>query len=124
MLQIISMVGSYGWLPESPADSGFTALKKKHSKTGEDAKYHGTILGRGHDTGEIQVEGGSETTIAEWISNRASPQSSPTPGEEQQPDEDQPPQQQAPQQNGHASDDDSGLSSVGDRIDQDTMDLS
>jgi transcription initiation factor TFIID subunit 3 len=101
-------------------------LKKKHSKTGEDAKYHGTILGRGHDTGEIQVEGGPETTITEWISNRASPQSSPTPGDEdQQPDREQLPQQQAPQQNGHASDDESGLSSVGDRLDQeDTMDLS
>ncbi|KAF4962102.1 hypothetical protein FSARC_9803 [Fusarium sarcochroum] len=110
---------------ETDATDYLNALKKKHSKTGEDAKYHGTILGRGHDAGEIQVEGGPETTIAEWISKRASPPGSPTPGEEQQPDKDQPPQQQAPQQNGHASDDESGLSSVGDRLDQeDTMDLS
>ncbi|CAJ0546165.1 Ff.00g096380.m01.CDS01 [Fusarium sp. VM40] len=111
---------------ETDATDYLNALKKKHSKTGEDAKYNGTILGRGHDTGEIQVEGGPETTITEWISNRASPQSSPTPGDEdQQPDREQVPQQQAPQQNGHASDDESGLSSVGDRLDlEDTMDLS
>ncbi|KAF4991453.1 hypothetical protein FGRMN_7808 [Fusarium graminum] len=115
---------------ETDATDYLNALKKKHSKTGEDAKYHGTILGRGQDTGEIQVEGGPETTITEWISNRASPQGSPAPSDQdQQQDKEQVPQQQAPQQapqqNGHASDDDSGLSSVGDRLDQeDTMDLS
>lgn len=95
----------------------FAALKKKHSKTGEDAKFHGTILGRGNDTGEVQVEGGPDTTIAEWISKRTV-----------DPEEEENKQQEAaPQQNGHISDDDddSGLSSVGDRLDGDEgMDLS
>ena len=83
------------------------ALKKKHSKTGEDTKYHGTILGRSNDIGElqIQVEGGPDTSIEEWISKRSGKAPEPEPEEEPQ------------QQNGHLSDDDSGLSSVGDRLD-------
>lgn len=103
---------------EMDATDYLNALKKKHSKTGEDAKYHGTILGRGHDAGEVQVEGGPDTSISEWISKRtASASLSPEP--------EQPPQhnQKAVQQNGHASDDESGLSSVGDRLDHE-MDLS
>ncbi|KAH6997780.1 hypothetical protein BKA56DRAFT_566085 [Ilyonectria sp. MPI-CAGE-AT-0026] len=102
---------------ESDATDYLNALKKKHSKTGEDAKFHGTILGRGNDTGEVQVEGGLDTTIAEWISKRTV-----------DPEEEENKQQEAaPQQNGHISDDDddSGLSSVGDRLDGDEgMDLS
>ncbi|KAH7171194.1 hypothetical protein EDB81DRAFT_777916 [Dactylonectria macrodidyma] len=106
---------------ESDATDYLNALKKKHSKTGEDAKFHGTILGRGNDTGEVQVEGGPDTTITEWISKRTV-----------DPDEQAQEQQgEEPQQNGHASynnadeDDDSGLSSVGDRLDGDEgMDLS
>ncbi|KAF5023599.1 hypothetical protein F66182_4357 [Fusarium sp. NRRL 66182] len=109
---------------ETDATDYLNALKKKHSKTGDDAKYHGTILGRGHDTGEIQVEGGPATSITEWISKRSLPAASPTPEGEEQENNNQLPQQQALQQNGHASDDESGLSSVGDRIDQDTMDMS
>ncbi|KAH7274356.1 hypothetical protein FSOLCH5_000765 [Fusarium solani] len=104
---------------EMDATDYLNALKKKHSKTGEDAKYHGTILGRGHDAGEVQVEGGPDTSISEWISKRrASASLSPEP-------EQLPPQhnQKAVQQNGHASDDESGLSSVGDRLDHE-MDLS
>ncbi|KAI8725057.1 hypothetical protein NCS52_00075900 [Fusarium sp. LHS14.1] len=106
---------------EMDATDYLNALKKKHSKTGEDAKYHGTILGRGHDAGEVQVEGGPETSISEWISKRrASASLSPEPEEQQQ----QPQlNQQKAQQNGHASDDESGLSSVGDRLDHE-MDLS
>ncbi|KAF7543751.1 hypothetical protein G7Z17_g10490 [Cylindrodendrum hubeiense] len=101
---------------ESDATDYLNALKKKHSKTGEDAKFHGTILGRGNDTGEVQVEGGPDTTIAEWISKRTV-----------DPEEEEKEQEQTPQQNGHISDDDddSGLSSVGDRLDGDEeMDLS
>ncbi|EEU48477.1 uncharacterized protein NECHADRAFT_98755 [Fusarium vanettenii 77-13-4] len=105
---------------EMDATDYLNALKKKHSKTGEDAKYHGTILGRGHDAGEVQVEGGPETSISEWISKRrASASLSPEPEQQQQPQLNQ----QKAQQNGHASDDESGLSSVGDRLDHE-MDLS
>ncbi|KAJ4325418.1 hypothetical protein N0V84_003470 [Fusarium piperis] len=104
---------------EMDATDYLNALKKKHSKTGEDAKYHGTILGRGHDAGEVQVEGGPDTSITEWIYKRtASASLSPEPEQQQQHN-----QQQRAQQNGHASDDESGLSSVGDGLDHE-MDLS
>lgn len=84
--------------------------------TGEDTKYAGTILGKAHDTGEIQVEGGPERTIGEWISNRSG---SP------------PPAEASPHENGEHNQDDSrrssassGLSSVGDRLeDEGGMDL-
>ncbi|KPM45457.1 hypothetical protein AK830_g1059 [Neonectria ditissima] len=107
---------------ESDATDYLNALKKKHSKTGEDAKYHGTILGREHDAGEVQVEGGPDTTIADWISKR-----SVTPQEQDQQQQQKEAEQNAPQQNGHISDDDddSGLSSVGDRLDgHEEMDMS
>ncbi|RTE75762.1 hypothetical protein BHE90_009759 [Fusarium euwallaceae] len=105
---------------EMDATDYLNALKKKHSKTGEDAKYHGTILGRGHDAGEVQVEGGPDTSISEWIYKRtASASLSPEPEPQQHN------QGQRAEQNGHAGsdDDESGLSSVGDRLDHE-MDLS
>ncbi|KAI9171627.1 TAF(II) complex (TBP-associated complex) component [Paramyrothecium foliicola] len=58
---------------ESDATDYLNALKKKHSKTGDDSKYHGTLLGKGNEVGEIFVEGGPETSIDEWISKRTSP---------------------------------------------------
>ena len=58
-----------------------TALKKKHSKTGEESKYHSTILGRGNDQGEVLIEGAEElTSIGTWersVAGSASPPSSP-----------------------------------------------
>lgn len=73
----------------------------------------GTILGKANEVGEIQVEGGPERSIAEWISNRSG----------------EPARSATPQTNGDhdavsptAS---SGLSSVGDRLGDDgDMDLS
>lgn len=82
------------------------ALKKKHSKTGDDTKYHGTLIGRPLDAvGDVQVEGGAITSIDEWITRRSSAASSASP-----PDE--------PQTNGHPSPSaaSSGLSSVGDGL--------
>ena len=46
------------------------ALKKKHNKTGDDAKYNGTILGRSTQGSEVAVEGGPVASINEWISQR------------------------------------------------------
>lgn len=95
------------------------ALKKKHSKTGDDSKYHATILGRGNDVGEVQVEGGPDVSIADWISKRSATLS---PSQEEQGEEKE---EEHPQTNGHLSDDDSNLSSVGDRLEnEDEMDLS
>lgn len=67
--------------------------------------------------GEIQVEGGPETSITDWISKQSG-----TLGETDE--QDQPDGANLQQPNGHLSDDESGLSSVGDRLDKDDeMDL-
>lgn len=93
-------------------------LKKKHSQTGDGVKYQGTVLGRDNDAGgEVQVEGGQDTSISNWITKRSGklPALQEAPAEEGH-----------PQTNGHLSDDDdSNLSSVGDRLEnEDEMDLS
>ncbi|CAI0653502.1 unnamed protein product [Colletotrichum noveboracense] len=89
-------------------------LKKKHSKTGEDSKYHGTIIGKGNDVGEVQVEGGDLPSIHTWRAKMRGPSpasalsaTSPNIKEESRPPS-------------------SGLSSVGERLgdDRDSMDLS
>ncbi|KAG5979991.1 hypothetical protein E4U43_006795 [Claviceps pusilla] len=52
---------------EIEATDYLSALKKKHSKTAEDSKYTGTVIGKPLDTiTEIQVEGGPVTSIDEW----------------------------------------------------------
>lgn len=62
-----------------------SVLKKKHSKTGEDSKYSGTVLGRGNEHGDVVVEGGEFPSILSWqekrISERQQERPSPTPGE-------------------------------------------
>jgi len=46
-------------------DDYLTALKKKHSKTGEEARYAGTVLGRlAEDKGSVKIEGGPESLVA------------------------------------------------------------
>lgn len=80
------------------------ALKKRHSKTADDSKYIGTLLGQAHDQGPVTVEGGNGiTSIQAWIDERRAPTKSPEPEAESRP----------------AS---SGLSSVGTMADD--MDLS
>ncbi|KZL79599.1 bromodomain associated domain-containing protein [Colletotrichum incanum] len=89
-------------------------LKKKHSKTGEDSKYHGTIIGKGNDVGEVQIEGGDLPSIHNWRTKMQGPLpgSSPLATSPRIKEESRPPS--------------SGLSSVGDRLgdDRDGMDLS
>lgn len=41
------------------------ALKKKHSKTGEESRYQGTVLGKSADEHPIVIEGGAES-IRDW----------------------------------------------------------
>ncbi|CCE35341.1 related to TAF(II) complex (TBP-associated protein complex) component [Claviceps purpurea 20.1] len=56
---------------EIEATDYLSALKKKHSKTAEESKYTGTVIGKPLDTiSEIQVEGGPVTSIDEWIQQR------------------------------------------------------
>lgn len=42
-----------------------TSLKKKHSKTGEESRYAGTVLGKSADEHPIVIEGGAPS-IQEW----------------------------------------------------------
>lgn len=42
-----------------------TALKKKHSKTGEESRYAGTVLGKNAEEHPIVIEGGAPS-IADW----------------------------------------------------------
>ncbi|KAJ0167376.1 Dipeptidyl-peptidase 5 [Colletotrichum tanaceti] len=89
-------------------------LKKKHSKTGEDSKYHGTIIGKGNDVGEVQVEGGDLPSIHTWRTKMQGPLS------------DSAPSATSPRIKEESRPPSSGLSSVGDRLgdDRDGMDLS
>ena len=94
-----------------------SALTKKHSKTGDDTKWHGTILGKPLDTvSEMQVEGGSVTTIEQWIMHRSAAyfvsQLQDGDAHAQTNGDDHP--------SPSAS---SGLSSVGDRLDVQDMDM-
>lgn len=43
-----------------------TILKKKHSKTGDDPRLQGTVLGRSADSKDLVVEGGSVQHIRDW----------------------------------------------------------
>jgi len=42
-----------------------TVLKKKHSKTGEESRYQGTVLGKSAEEYPIVIEGGAES-IKDW----------------------------------------------------------
>ena len=42
------------------------ALKKKHSKTGEESRYQGSILGKDADGQNAVVVGGQCGSISEW----------------------------------------------------------
>ncbi|OMP87338.1 Transcription initiation factor TFIID subunit 3 [Diplodia seriata] len=43
------------------------ALKKKHSKTGEESRFQGTVLGIPADDRPIRIEGGPPESIHDWI---------------------------------------------------------
>lgn len=41
-------------------------LKKKHSKTGEESRFQGTVLGKGADVRHVKLEGGHTDSIDSW----------------------------------------------------------
>ena len=90
------------------------ALKKKHSKTDDDTKFVGTVLGRSNDHGYVLVEGSPYTSISTWEEKmRLANQKPPAlPGSQEPGDREVSPA---------AS---SGLSSLGDRTIGEDMDLS
>lgn len=47
-------------------DDFFTALKKKHSKSGDDSRLQGTVLGRPADERDVVIEGGPVQHLREW----------------------------------------------------------
>lgn len=58
------------------------ALKKRHSKTADDSKFTGTLLGKGYDQGLVTVEGGGEIdSMQAWIDKHRTPLANP-PAEE------------------------------------------
>lgn len=89
------------------------ALKKKHSKTVEESKYSGTVIGKSLDVvAEIQVEGGPVKTISEWIQQRSS-----LPGESKQTNG------TGRHGRGGSPTPSSGLSSVGSRLGEDDVEM-
>ena len=42
------------------------ALKKKHSKTGEESRYQGTVLGIKAENKAVKIEGGHAESIQAW----------------------------------------------------------
>ncbi|KAI5370556.1 Putative bromodomain associated domain, histone-fold [Septoria linicola] len=47
-------------------DDFFTALKKKHSKSGDDSRFQGTVLGRPADEKDVLLEGGPYQRVQDW----------------------------------------------------------
>ena len=49
-------------------DDYFTALKKKHSKTGEESRFQGTVLGKESEERQIKIDGppGFPESIQQW----------------------------------------------------------
>ncbi|RVX73649.1 hypothetical protein B0A52_02539 [Exophiala mesophila] len=43
-----------------------TAIKKKHSKTGEESRFQGTVLGKDADLQQVTIVGGPASSMAEW----------------------------------------------------------
>lgn len=46
--------------------SRYLVLKKKHSKTGEESRYQGTLLGKPAEDRPIPIEGGLVQSIQAW----------------------------------------------------------
>ena len=43
-----------------------SVLKKKHSKTGEESRFQGTVLGKGADEKPRRIDGNSVDSIRSW----------------------------------------------------------
>lgn len=66
--RIAGLVPSEGDMVDPDAvekEDFLTALKKKHSKTGEESRYAGTVLGKSAEEHPIVIEGGPPS-IEEW----------------------------------------------------------
>jgi transcription initiation factor TFIID subunit 3 len=85
------------------------ALKMKHSKTDDDTKYMGTLLGKMIEHGDVVVEGGEYPSISMWEEHlKKMAEKSPEVAERAREESEAP---------------SSGLSSLGDRTIADEMEL-
>ncbi|KAF2146829.1 uncharacterized protein K452DRAFT_219289 [Aplosporella prunicola CBS 121167] len=50
-----------------PKEDYLTALKKKHSKTGEESRYQGTVIGIPAEDRPVKIEGGGPESLNDWI---------------------------------------------------------
>lgn len=55
-----------GWTFEIGELTKYTVLKKKHSKTGEESRYQGTVLGKPAEDRPVKIEGGPVETLQDW----------------------------------------------------------
>ena len=53
---------------EGKKEDFLTVLKKKHSKTGEESRYQGTLLGKSAEARETKIEGGAFDSLQVWES--------------------------------------------------------
>jgi transcription initiation factor TFIID subunit 3 len=49
----------------SEANKSLAAMKKKHSKTGEESRFQGTVLGKEAEARPVKIDGGPES-LQEW----------------------------------------------------------
>lgn len=47
-----------------------TAIKKKHSKTAEESRYQGTMLGKDSDLQPVAIAGGTVDSLSQWNARR------------------------------------------------------
>ncbi|KAI9802509.1 MAG: hypothetical protein M1833_001581 [Piccolia ochrophora] len=51
----------------SAGEDFLSVLKKKHSKTGEESRYQGTVLGKTAEDNPVKIEGGPVENMQEWM---------------------------------------------------------
>ncbi|KAI9819617.1 MAG: hypothetical protein M1827_007067 [Pycnora praestabilis] len=68
--RVAGKVGETGDVVEVAAlgerEDFLTVLKKKHSKTGEESRYQGTVLGKSAEDRIVKIEGGPVESIKAW----------------------------------------------------------
>jgi transcription initiation factor TFIID subunit 3 len=50
---------------EADANTSLSVMKKKHSKTGEESRFQGTVLGKDAEARPVKIDGGPES-LQEW----------------------------------------------------------
>ncbi|MCJ1474267.1 hypothetical protein MMC13_002925 [Lambiella insularis] len=67
--RVAGMIGTEGEVDveaSNEREDFLTVLKKKHSKTGEESRFQGTVVGKGADVRPVRVEGSHIESIESW----------------------------------------------------------